>query len=251
MNTQEKRLQGKVALITGASSGIGAATVAALLAEGARVVAVARRLERLQALQRQLNASDLQLHLAQCDVAIEAEAERLISETQVWGGRLDILINNAGVLRGGGPHAASNTADLRAMIETNVFALANLTRLALPALTAAAGDVINVSSTAVKSMVAGAANYTATKAAVVAFSESLRKEVGMSGVRVLTIYPGFTDTELFDSSDAAARQAVARKVAAGEILKSEDLAAVICFALTRPAHVALNEIVVRPAKSPT
>jgi NADP-dependent 3-hydroxy acid dehydrogenase YdfG len=250
MSPQDKRLQGKVALITGASSGIGAATVAALLAEGMRVVAVARRLDRLRALQRQLNANDEQLHVAQCDVTSEADAERVVADAMSFGGRLDVLINNAGILRGG-LHAQSTAGDLRAMLDTNVFALANLTRLALPALIHVAGDIINISSTAVKSMIAGAANYSASKAAVVAFSESLRKEVAMHGVRVLTIYPGFTDTELFDSSDVAARQAVANKVTVGEILKSDDVATVICFALTRPAHVALHEIVVRPTRSPS
>lgn len=240
-------LTGKVALVTGASSGIGAATAAALFEQGARVVACARREDRLHELAKKLGAGDDGFLAVKCDVRDANEAQSLLSRTVEWGGKLDILINNAGLSRGS-LHEYSNAEDLRLMLDTNVFALANLSRLAIPALKQAAGDIVNVSSTVAKAMIPGSALYSATKAAVAAFSEVLRKELGPAGVRLVTIYPGFVDTEFFDYFDAAKKQGLAQLKATMDVLSGEDLAAVIVFALTRPPHVALNEIVVRPTQ---
>jgi NADP-dependent 3-hydroxy acid dehydrogenase YdfG len=241
------QLEGKVALVTGASSGIGAATVVALLGEGARVVACARRMDRLDELPRRLGVGDNRCLTVKADVRDEGEVEGLIDKTLGWGGRLDILINNAGLSRGA-LHEDSKPEDLRLMLDTNVFGLANLSRLATPALKQTKGDIVNISSTAAKSMVAGGALYSATKAAVAAFSEALRKEVSPDGVRVVTVYPGFVDTEFFAYFPEAKRKNFEQMKASIDVLRSEDLAAVVLFAVTRPSHVSLNEIVVRPTK---
>lgn len=239
------KLNGKVALVTGASSGIGAAAVVSLLEEGARVVACARRTDRLYELSEKANVSSDRFLAAECDVRDDAAAASLIQQTLDWGGRLNILINNAGLSRGA-MHEDSSFSDLRLMLDTNVLALANLSRLAIPALKASKGDIVNISSVTAKAMLAGSAVYSGTKAAVAAFSEALRKEVAPAGVRVVTIYPGFVDTEFFDSFDEAKRANILRMKDSMDVLQPEDLAAVITFALTQPAHVALNEIVVRP-----
>ena len=241
------QLSGKVALVTGGSSGIGAAIVIALLEAGARVVVSARRTERLHELSRKLAVGTDRCHTVESDVRDEASAEDLIRRTLAWGGKLDILINNAGVSRGA-LHEDGNPEDLRLMLDTNVFGLANLSRLATPALKKSKGDIVNIASTAAKSMVAGGALYSATKAAVAVFSEALRKEVSPDGVRVVTVYPGFVDTEFFDHFPEAKRKTFEQMKSAIDILQSEDVAAVIVFALTRPAHVSLNEIVVRPTR---
>ena len=243
----EARLTGKVALVTGASSGIGAATVVALLHEGARVVASARRVDRLQELQHKLGVGDDRCLTVQADVRDDAAAEDLVRRTLAWGNRLDILVNNAGLSRGA-LHEGNRPEDLRLMLDTNVFGLANLSRLATPALRQSKGDIVNISSTAAKSMIAGGALYSATKAAVAAFSEALRKEVSPDGVRVMTIYPGFVDTAFFDAFPEAKRKTFEQMKTAIGVLQTEDLAAVIVFAVTRPPHVSLNEIVVRPTR---
>lgn len=241
------KLQDKIALVTGASSGIGAATVAALMKEGMKVVAVARREDRLAELAEKLDAGSSRLLTVRADVRDTADVERLTSQALEWGGKLDVLINNAGLSRGS-LHEGSNAEDLRLMLDTNVFALANLTRLATPALRQVGGTIVNISSIAAKAMLAGSAMYTATKAAVAAFSEVLRKEVAPDGVRVVAVYPGFVDTEFFDYFDDAKKAAMMQYKASMDVLSSEDLANVIVFALSCPPHVSLNEIVVRPTK---
>ena len=168
-------------------------------------MACARREDRLHELARKLGAGDDRFLAAKCDVRDAGEAEVLVRRAVEWGGKLDILINNAGLSRGA-LHEQSNVEDLRLMLDTNVFALANLSRLAIPALKQTAGDIVNVSSTVAKAMIPGSALYSATKAAVAAFSEVLRKELGPAGVRLVTIYPGFVDTEFFDHFDAAKKK---------------------------------------------
>lgn len=241
----ETSLQNKVVIVTGASSGVGAAMVKELLGAGARVVAVARRIERLHELGQQLGA-DADCYLpVQCDIQNEQEAGRLVQQALRWGGALDVLINNAGLSRGA--LLENCTADdLRQMIDTNLFALVNLTRLATPHLKSAKGSLVNVSSTVVDSLIPGSAVYAATKAAVAAFSEVMRKEFCSAGVRVVDIYPGMIDTEFFDHADETKKKGFAQMKASIEPLQAKDLADVVLFALTRPAHVALNEIVIRP-----
>ncbi len=153
-------LDGKVALVTGVSSGIGAATAAALLNAGARVAVTARRVERLRELGQQLGAGADRWLAIEADVRREADAGQLVSSTVAWGRGLNILVNNAGLSRGNLVEGAS-TEDLRLMMETNLFALSNLSRLALPALKKSRGDLVNISSTAATAFTPGSAFYAA------------------------------------------------------------------------------------------
>lgn len=245
-----KPLQDKVVMVTGASSGIGAATIAALLDAGARVIAVARRIDRLQALQKELGVGDDRVLPVKCDIRDEQQAQTLMDQALEWGGSLDGLINNAGLSRGG-LLEKTQVDDLRVMLDTNIFALANLTRLATPELKKAQGTLINISSSVVHALIPGSAVYSASKAAVAAFSEVMRKELCASNARVITIYPGMVDTEFFDGiTDEKKKQSFDKLKESIDALQAEDIAEVILFALSQPGRVSLNEIVVRPTRQP-
>ncbi len=245
-----KPLQDKVVMVTGASSGIGAATIAALLDVGARVIAVARRIDRLQALQKELGVGDDRVLPVKCDIRDEQQAQTLMNQALEWGGSLDGLINNAGLSRGG-LLEKTQVDDLRVMLDTNIFALANLTRLATPELKKAQGTLINISSSVVHALIPGSAVYSASKAAVAAFSEVMRKELCASNARVITIYPGMVDTEFFDGiTDEKKKQSFDKLKESIDALQAEDIAEVILFALSQPGRVSLNEIVVRPTRQP-
>lgn len=245
-----KPLQDKVVMVTGASSGIGAATIAALLDVGARVIAVARRIDRLQALQKELGVGDDRVLPVKCDIRDEQQAQTLMNQALEWGGSLDGLINNAGLSRGG-LLEKTQVDDLRLMLDTNIFALANLTRLATPELKKAQGTLINISSSVVHALIPGSAVYSASKAAVAAFSEVMRKELCASNARVVTIYPGMVDTEFFDGiTDEKKKQSFDKLKESIDALQAEDIAEVILFALSQPGRVSLNEIVVRPTRQP-
>ena len=244
--SQTQELIGKVAIVTGASSGIGAATVQELLSRGASVVAVGRRADRLQELAAGSRAGE-RLLIQQGDINERQFVSTLIETAIAWQGHLDFLINNAGVSLGT-VNEASNVDDFELMLHTNVLALANLARCATPALRASKGTMVNLSSTAVMAALPGGALYSASKAAVATFSESIRKELAPHDVRVVTLYPGMVDTEIFDNFDAAKKAEFAKIRAVVDILKPQDIARVIAFALCQPPHVALNEIVVRPTR---
>jgi NADP-dependent 3-hydroxy acid dehydrogenase YdfG len=244
--SQNLELSGKVAIVTGASSGIGAATVQELLSRGASVVAVGRRADRLQALAAGDRAGE-RLLIQAGDINQRQFVSKLIETATAWRGHLDFLVNNAGVSLGT-LNEASNVDDFELMLDTNVLALANLARCATPALRASKGTMVNVSSTAVMAALPGGAVYSASKAAVATFSESIRKELAPHDVRVVTVYPGLVDTELFDNFEEKKKAEFAKVRAAIEVLKPIDVARVIVFALCQPPHVALNEIVVRPTR---
>ena len=245
-----KPLQDKVVMVTGASSGIGAATIAALLDVGARVITVARRIDRLQALQKELGVGDDRVLPVKCDIRDEQQAQTLMDQALEWGGSLDGLINNAGLSRGG-LLEKTQVDDLRVMLDTNIFALANLTSLATPELKKAQGTLINISSSVVHALIPGSAVYSASKAAVAAFSEVMRKELCASNARVITIYPGMVDTEFFDGiTDEKKKQSFDKLKESIDALQAEDIAEVILFALSQPGRVSLNEIVVRPTRQP-
>lgn len=239
-----KKLEGKVAVVTGASSGIGTAAARALASEGARVALVARRRERLAELRELIQTDCLAV---QADLREEREVARVIGEISSWAGRIDILVNNAGLSRGR-PLGMSTDEDFRVMLDTNVLALANMCRLALPLLEKAEGYVVNISSIAAVLSSPGSAMYGASKAAVSAFSESLRKELIKSRVRVTSILPGFVDTEFFGHiPDEQVRSALGQMMASMEPLKAEDIAEAVMFAVTRPAHVSIGQMTIRPS----
>jgi NADP-dependent 3-hydroxy acid dehydrogenase YdfG len=249
-----KRLTGTVALVTGASSGIGEATAKSLAAEGASVAVVARRLDRLEALADSIGDPS-RVEVIESDVTDEDQARSMVDRAVTRFGRIDTLVNNAGVMLLG-PIVDAPTDEWRRMVEVNLLGLLYCTHAALPHLLAAAeseprrvADVINVSSVAGRLARQGNGVYSATKFGVVAFGESLRQEVCARHVRVTAVEPGATTTELAGHNRPEILEGLRDTFGPGvEMLTSEDIADAIVFAVTRPRHVALNEILVRPTE---
>ncbi|HEY5185164.1 MAG TPA: SDR family NAD(P)-dependent oxidoreductase [Actinomycetes bacterium] len=240
------RLAGRVALVTGASSGIGRAVAVALAREGAAVAVAARRTDRLDALREELVSLGVRVLVLELDVSDEAACRDAVAGTVAELGALDILVNNAGVMLLGTVQGA-DTEDWRRMMGTNVLGLMYLTHAALPQLLERRGVLVQMSSTAGRTARSGVAAYNASKWAVNAFSEGLRQEVTTRGVRVVVIEPGIVQTELRDHiTQPAARERIQASAAAIRQLQPEDIAAAVVYAATQPAHVAVNEILVRP-----
>jgi NADP-dependent 3-hydroxy acid dehydrogenase YdfG len=239
-------LEGRVAAVTGASSGIGEATARALSAAGASVALGARRADRLEALAESLEGPTL---VKEVDVSDEGQARDFIQAAHDELGGLHILVNNAGVMLLG-PVLDADTDDWRRMIEVNLLGLLYCTHAALPLMAASGGDVVNVSSTAGRRADAGAAVYNMTKFGVHAFSEALRQEALHQGIRVTIVAPGFVETELQGhNTNPLVRQAMERsREQIGEVLHADDIAEAIVHAVTRPAHVCVNEVLVRPTR---
>jgi NADP-dependent 3-hydroxy acid dehydrogenase YdfG len=246
------KLAGTAALITGASSGIGAATALALAAEGAAVALVARRRDRLQEVADRIRAEGGRAEVIEADITDSAQAERAVAEAVGTFGRLDTLVNNAGVMLLG-PVEGAPVEEWDRMIAINLQGLLYVTRAALPhLLEAAAGargaaDVVNVSSLAGRTVAAGMGVYNLTKHGVGAFAESLRQEVAGRGVRVSLMEPGPVSTELFTHIRPEVLQASRSAFANTPLLQAEDIAESIAFVVTRPQRVAINEVLVRPS----
>ena len=246
------RLKGTVALVTGASSGIGEATARALSTEGAAVALVARRAERLEALAALLARDGEGVLPIRADVTVEAEAREAVRRTVAELGRLDVVVNNAGVMLLG-PVVDAPTEEWERMIDLNLRGLLYVTHAALPhLLSAAAGeprrvaDVVNVSSVAGRIARSGSGVYNLTKFGVGAFSESLRQEVTRRHVRVTVVEPGIVATELQQHLRPEVREATEKRFAGIEPLAAEDIAEAIRFAVTQPRRATVNEILVRP-----
>jgi clavulanate-9-aldehyde reductase len=240
------RLAGRVALVTGASSGIGRAVAVALAREGADVAVAARRTDRLDVLRGELQELGARALVLELDVSDEAACRAAVARTVAELGGLDLLVNNAGVMLLGTVEGA-DTDDWRRMMDTNVLGLMYLTHAALPHLLQRRGVLVQMSSTAGRTARAGVAAYNASKWAVNAFSEGLRQEVTARGVRVVVIEPGIVATELREHiTQAAARERIQASAAAIRQLQPEDIAAAVVYAATQPEHVAVNEILVRP-----
>ena len=238
-------LDGRVAVVTGASSGIGEATVRALSAAGASVALGARRADRLQAIADDLDGPAL---VREIDVTDEEQARSLIEAARDELGGVHILVNNAGVMLLG-PVAAADTDEWRRMIAVNLLGLMYCTHAALPVLEAGGGgDIVNVSSVAGRRADAGAAVYNMTKFGVHAFSEALRQEALHVGIRVTTVAPGFVETELqgHNTTPLVVQAMKKAREQIGEVLRAEDIANEILHSVTRPPHVCVNEVVVRP-----
>ena len=238
-------LDGRVAVVTGASSGIGEATVRALSAAGASVALGARRADRLEAIAEGLEGPSL---VREVDVSDEEQARALIQAAHDELGGLHILDNNAGVMLLG-PVAGADTGEWRQMISVNLLGLLYCTHAALPLMEAGGGgDIVHVSSVAGRRADAGAAVYNMTKFGVHAFSEALRQEALHAGIRVTTVAPGFVETELQGhNTNPLVRRATERaREHIGEVLKPEDIANEIVHTVTLPSHVCVNEVVVRP-----
>ena len=230
-----------VAVVTGASSGIGAATAVALGRRGYQIVVGARRVDRLK---RVAGEEGLALPL---DVTDEASVKAFVREVSRRFGRVDVLVNNAGGALGLEPIAEARDDDWTTMWETNVLGLMRMTRACLPLLRKAKhGHIVNLGSIAAFETYAGGAGYTAVKHAVRAISRTLRLELNGEPIRVTEIDPGLVETEFSLVRFKGDRKA-ARAVYEGlKPLTAEDIADCIAFAVTRPPHVDIDEIVIRP-----
>jgi NADP-dependent 3-hydroxy acid dehydrogenase YdfG len=240
-------LAGSVALISGASSGIGEATAVALARAGASVAIAARRMDRLEKLSETLRADGARVLTLELDVTDEAACSAGVSRVASELGPVDILINNAGVMLLG-PIVDADTEDWRRMISTNVLGLMYLTHAVVPSMVERGrGDIVNISSVAGRTARAGAGVYNASKWAVNAFSESLRQEVTGRGVRVSLVEPGAVATELADHiTHAESKRGVQEMVSSIRALRSEDIAGAVLYVVRQPPHVAINEVLVRP-----
>ena len=240
MPTERESIQ-KTAVVTGASSGIGAATARRLAAEGYHVVCAARRAERIQALAEEIGGTAVR-----CDVTSTDEVSALADKV---GPTLDVLVNNAGGAFGAHPVAESDPEDWRAMYEVNVIGLLNVTKALLPALIASGdGVIVNVGSTAGRIAYEGGAGYTAAKHGTQVVTETLRLELFDQPVRVCEIAPGMVKTDEFALVRFEGDEEKAEAVYAGvaEPLVAEDIADAIGWVVTRPPHVNIDEMVIRP-----
>jgi NADP-dependent 3-hydroxy acid dehydrogenase YdfG len=245
-------LDGTVALVTGASSGIGEATAVALAAQGAAVAVAARRKERLDELVSRISGSGGKALAIETDVTDQEQARALVERTVSELGRLDTLVNNAGQMLLG-PILDAPTEEWDRMIALNLQGLLYCSHAALPHLMSAVessprgvADLINISSVAGRVARAGSGVYNLTKWGVGAFTESLRQEVTTRNVRVSVVEPGAVATELTDHLRPEIREQTKNRFAGVERLESEDIARTIEFIVTQPRRVAINEVLIRP-----
>ncbi|GAB3193082.1 SDR family oxidoreductase [Geodermatophilus arenarius] len=247
MTDAGRPLSGRVALVTGASSGIGEATAVALAEAGAAVAIGARRADRLDALAGKLRDDGARVLTLDLDVTDEASCRAAVARTREELGGLDVLVNNAGVMLLG-TIVGADVEDWRRMLSTNVLGLMYMTHAAIDGMVEqGSGDVVNVSSVAGRTARKGAGVYNASKWAVNAFSESLRQEVTTRGVRISLVEPGAVATELTDHiTQPDAKAASVRMYTEMTPLQAGDVARAITYVVSQPPHVAVNEVLVRP-----
>lgn len=235
-------LSGKVAVITGASSGIGEATARLLVAEGMHVVLAARRRERIDALAHELGDKAIAVQL---DVTDSGQVQDLFAKVGDTFGGLDLLLNNAG-LGYSGAFVDSAPDEWRRMIDTNILGLLECTQAAIPLMKGRPGAMIaSISSTGGRYGVEGWSVYCATKYAVVGFHETLRKELGADGIRVTVIEPGAVWTEFGHN---VPEEALRKRREALDALHANDVAQAITYSFAQPPRVLVQEILVRPVK---
>jgi len=242
------------ALITGASSGIGEATARRLAACGAAVALVARRKDRLDELAAEIASVGGRAVAIEADITDQEQADSAVQQAIEEFGALDIVVNNAGVMLLG-PAVDAPTEEWERMISINLNGLLYVTKAALPHLLDAAengnrrvADLVNISSVAGRVARVGSGVYNMTKHGVGAFSESLRQEVTRRHVRVSLIEPGATATELSSHLRDEVRAAQLERFEGMERMTADDIAEAIDFVVTRPRHVAINEVLIRPTE---
>jgi NADP-dependent 3-hydroxy acid dehydrogenase YdfG len=240
-------LTGQVVAVTGASSGIGEATALACARAGAAVSLAARRGGRIDQLADQIISAGGRAIAIPTDVGEEDQANEFVSRTHAELGRIDVLVNNAGVMLLG-PIENAPTEEWRRMIHANVFGVLYCTHAAMPLMSAqGSGHIVNVSSVAGRVARAGSGVYNLTKFGLGAFSESLRQEGVAIGVRVTTIEPGAVATELPGHNRPEVLEQMAKRFAGVTPLTSEDIAGAILYAIGQPPNVSVNEVLVRPS----
>jgi NADP-dependent 3-hydroxy acid dehydrogenase YdfG len=247
-------LQGTVALVTGASSGIGEATAEALTEAGAAVAVAARRVDRLAALADRLRDRGATVLVIETDVTEHDQAESAVERTVAELGRLDTLVNNAGVMLLG-PAQGAPLEEWQQMVDLNVLGLLYCAHAAIPHLLKAAesaprnvADMVNVSSVAGRVPRSGSGVYNLTKHGVGAFSESLRQEFATRRLRVSLVEPGAVATELVSHNRPEIQEASRRRFQGVERMRAEDIADAIRYIVTRRWNVAINEILIRPTQ---
>ncbi|WP_369275678.1 SDR family NAD(P)-dependent oxidoreductase [Streptomyces sp. R11] len=249
-----RRLEGTVALVTGASSGIGHATALELAREGASVALVGRREDRLTDLATEISNAGGKALVVPADITTAEAAAEAVERTVNGLGRLDTLVNNAGLMLLG-PTPGADLNDWQRMVDINLMGLLHTTHAAVPHLVKAAADgprqvadIINISSLNGRNAYAMMAVYTATKFGVTGFSEALRQELAKQHVRVSVIEPGSVDTELRTHNSEVVQQMLNAGLGDVERLQSEDVADTVGYIVTRPRHVAVAELLVRPTE---
>jgi clavulanate-9-aldehyde reducatase len=244
------RMADQVAVVTGASSGIGEATAKALARAGYAVALAARREERINELTQQIAGDGGKALAVPTDVADESSARALIQTAKDELGSVDVLINNAGVMLLG-PILGANTEEWKRMVNVNLLGLMYCTHAALPIMQEQGrGHIVNVSSVAGRTARLGSGVYNATKWGVGAFSESLRQEGSNYNVRVTIVEPGFVETELQGHNEnPMVREAIEKnREQIGQVLTADDIADGILYAIERPNYVGINEVLIRPTK---
>jgi NADP-dependent 3-hydroxy acid dehydrogenase YdfG len=249
-----RRLDGTVAFVTGASSGIGAASARALADEGAAVAMLARRRDRLDELAAEIDKAGGRALVIEADATDEAQVRAAVDRTAVALGRLDVVVANAGVMLLG-PIVDAPTEEWTRMVHLNVLGLMYTAHAALPHLLDAAGqdprrvaDLVLVSSVAGRVPRNGSGAYNATKHAVGAFGEALRQEVTQRHVRVSLVEPGAVVTELPSHNRPEIQEVMQARFAGMERLEAADIADTITYIVTRPRRMAVNEMLIRPTE---
>lgn len=242
----QQSLSNKIAFITGASSGIGLATARAFAAQGARLLLAARRQDRLEAERTTLTGASA-VHMLQLDVTDHAAVERAIGGLPDEWKAIDILVNNAGLSRGLDKLYEGKRQDWEEMIDTNVKGLLYVTRAVLPGMVERGrGHIVNLGSTAGRMTYPNGAVYCATKAAERSITEGLREDLLGTPLRVTTIDPGMVETEFSEIRFRGDKQRAAKVYENITPLKPEDVADAILYAVTRPAHVNVSEVLLTP-----
>ncbi|HSX46127.1 MAG TPA: SDR family oxidoreductase [Candidatus Saccharimonadia bacterium] len=245
-------MDGKTVVITGASSGIGEATAKRLAADGAKVVLVARRKDRLDSLAKDIKKHGGEALVIEADVTQKAAAKDILKQTLKKFGKIDVLINNAGVMLNG-PAQDTPLEDWEQMVNLNILGLLYLTHTVLPHFRKQkSGHIVNISSVAGRTTRAGSAVYNATKWGVNAFTDALRQEIAGDKLRIRTtlIEPGAVATELQSHLRPKSYKEFKKNFGDIEMLHAGDIADAIHFALTRPERVNINEILIRPTEQP-
>jgi NADP-dependent 3-hydroxy acid dehydrogenase YdfG len=241
----------KVAIITGASSGIGEATARQMADAGIYVALAARRKDKLDTLVSEIEKNGGTALAIEADITDKATCQNVVDHVlEVWG-KVDILINNAGVMLIG-PVASEPTESWERMVALNQLGLLYMTRASLPALTESKGHIVNISSVAGRTTNQGSAVYNMTKWGVNAFTDALRKELveAKTGVRTTLIEPGAVVTELQSHNTPETQQRLKERFGDIKILEADDIAAGIMYAVSQPAHVNVNELLIRPTDQP-